>query len=116
VYWGRLSPDAKWIAFHAPMGGAHLSVVVAPFSGESPIAHTAWTPVTRGESADWRAVQSADTNALYFMSDRDGSRCDWWLDLDIRKKTPVGAPVPVRHLHRGAAHIPMGVDPTVFRL
>ena len=116
VYWARLSPDGKWIAFHAPLGGAHLALVVAPLKGESLIPQSAWIPLTRGESADWGPVWSANTNTVYFMSDRDGSRCLWQLAVDSRTKAPVGSPAPVRHLHRGAAHIPMGVDPTAFRL
>ncbi len=55
--------------------------------------------MTDGKALDREGRWSADGNRIYFLSDRDGSRCIWARDLDAKKKRPRGEMYPVLHLH-----------------
>ena len=72
--------------------------------------------MTDGTAVDWEPAWSADSSALFFLSDRDGSRCIWMQRLRGPLKHPAGPPTPLKHFHRAAARIPMEVEPTIFRL
>jgi eukaryotic-like serine/threonine-protein kinase len=53
------------------------------------LTHTATSSIVWAPSGDW----------LYFVSDRDGSRCIWAQRLDPSTKKPVGYPVAIYHFH-----------------
>ena len=58
---------------------------------------------------DREATWSADGNAIYFLSDRDGFRCVWARNLNPKTKQPFGSIYPLIHLHnssRGLSHVP----------
>jgi eukaryotic-like serine/threonine-protein kinase len=44
-------------------------------------------------------VWSPQGDAIYFVSERDGSRCVWMRKLDPATRHPVGPVMPVLHLH-----------------
>lgn len=115
AYLPRLSPDARWVAFQAPGPGPNLSIYVARFAGQAAIPQHEWFRITTGETVEWDPVWSANGRSIYYLSDRDGSRCIWGQRL-TDARTPAGNATPLKHLHRGAEHIPVMVDPALFRL
>jgi eukaryotic-like serine/threonine-protein kinase len=115
AYLPRLSPDASWVAFQAPGPGPNLSIYVAPFAGQAPIPERKWVRITSGDTVDWAPAWSADGRSIYYLSDRDGSRCIWVQRVN-GPEAPSATPTPLKHLHRGAEHIPTAVDPALFRL
>jgi Tol biopolymer transport system component len=91
----QLSPDDRWIAFHAIRGPTQRQVFIASY--DAPGAD--WIPVTDGSGLDRNAVWSPDGNLLYFISERDGFRCIWAQRLDPASKRPSGAAFPITHFH-----------------
>ena len=99
----RFSPDDAWITFSLNFGSFRRRIVVAPFRGPAPIPEPEWITVIDSETLDRQAAWSADGNALYFQSERDGFRCLWSQRLDPATKRPLGTPFPVQHFH-GVQH------------
>jgi eukaryotic-like serine/threonine-protein kinase len=92
-----LSPDERWIAFHVPAQTGR-SVFVAPL-GQQPAPERDWIRVTDGSGMDSWPFWSPDGRLLYFLSERDGSRCVLAQPLDHATKQPVGLPISVLHIH-----------------
>ena len=124
----RFSPDDRWIAFSAEesatSGGADV-LFIAPFRGTAEIPFAEWQVVSySSDSLSAAAGWSPDGNLLYFMSERDGSRCLWAQRLDAAKR-PQGRPFEVQPFHYpqvrsmglwqpGAAGTSMGKGSIVF--
>ena len=124
----RFSPDDRWIAFSAEesatSGGADV-LFIAPFRGTAEIPFAEWQVVSdSSDSLSAAAGWSPDGNLLYFMSERDGSRCLWAQRLDAAKR-PQGQPFEVQPFHTpqvrsmglwqpGAAGTSMGKGSIVF--
>jgi eukaryotic-like serine/threonine-protein kinase len=89
----RISPDGKWVAFHATGGEARL--LIAPFHGDQVIPQSEWIGLTKDDSAGL-PTWSADGNALYFTSGRAGSSDIWMQRLEPATKRPAGEAQPVR--------------------
>ena len=93
----RLSPDDRWVAFPTLVGPGRVQTVVGPArpaaAGSEPM------PVTDGQSWDIASGWSPNGQLLYYLSDRDGSRCLWAQRLDAITKQPLGPPFAVYHLH-----------------
>jgi Tol biopolymer transport system component len=109
LYRGHFSPDDRWIAVHAnsPRG---TRVFVVPFSNGSPPRESEWLAVTDGATFDDAPRWSPDGNLLYFIGDRDGSRCIWAQRLHSATKQPVGPPFAVQHFHnarRSLSSVPL---------
>jgi Tol biopolymer transport system component len=100
LYRGHVSPDGKWILFHADKFGADTREFVAPFRGPAPVPESSWIAVTNGETWDDAPRWSPDGNLIYYLSMRDGFRCIWAQRLDPVTRRPVGDPLDVQHLHR----------------
>ena len=83
----RVSPDGKWIAFHATGGDARL--LIAPFHGDQPIPRTEWIGLMKDDSAAL-PTWSADGNTLYFTSGRTGSSDIWMQRLEPAAKHAAG--------------------------
>jgi eukaryotic-like serine/threonine-protein kinase len=92
----RFSPDDRWVSFNAVTAG-RSRIFVAPFRSSGPIPESEWIPITDGVWDD-KPRWSADGNALYFMSERDGFRCIWAQRLDDSKRL-LGGAVPIFHAH-----------------
>jgi Tol biopolymer transport system component len=98
----HFSPDDRWIAFSAGRSfAAGTTLFVAPFRGNSEIPSAEWRTIS--DSSDTfvaAAGWSPDGRLLYFMSERDGSRCLWAQRLDDATKRPQGPPFEVQPFHQ----------------
>jgi len=108
-----LSPDGKWLTFHIAEETdqrvrGKRTIFVAPYNGVW-VAESDWIAITDGEGLDREPRWSSDGNRVYFLSDRENSRCIWARNLDPRTKQPLGSIFPVLHLHESRLslmHIP----------
>ncbi len=116
----RFSPDGKWIVFYERVSPQTRRIWVLPFHGTAAIPETDWIPITAGDGLDREPRWSADGNALYYTSMRDGFLCIWMQRLQPATKRPNGEPVAVLHLHRArlSARAPdaMGMECTADRM
>ncbi len=100
LYRGRFSPDGRWVAFDAALDKSlNKKVFISPIREWHGTTETNWIPVTDGSHVDSYVAWSPDGNLLYFLSERDGSRCIWAQRLAPGTKQPNGAAFPVRHFH-----------------
>ncbi len=95
IFDASFSRDGKWIAFSAGSTLAEAEVFIAPFHGAA-IKEADWIPVSRGRGS--LSAWSADSDTLYYHSDRDGFHCIWAQELNSAKH-PVGDPYAIQHLH-----------------
>ncbi|MDQ6701135.1 MAG: hypothetical protein M3Z36_13220, partial [Acidobacteriota bacterium] len=110
----RFSPDHRWIAFHARSALDPARIYIAPFAGGRTVPPDAWISVTDGAGIDQNPFWSPDGNLLYFLSERDGSRCIWAQRLNPITKLPAAAAFPVYHFHIARRSLLMNVraDPS----
>jgi hypothetical protein len=94
-----LSPDGRWIAFHARNVAGRSAIVIAPFRGAALIPEQEWINVTENDAYDLSPAWSPDGGLLYFLSERDGFRCIWARRLDPATKRPSGPVFPIEHFH-----------------
>ena len=52
---------------------------------------------------------------IYFLSDRDGSRCIWAQRVDTATRRPIGAPFAAHHMHQFRYNL-NDVDPAAIGL
>jgi hypothetical protein len=96
----RLSPDGKWVAFHALHNATNSAQIwIAPIGPVLPVPNSEWIAVTDGSKLERDAAWSADGRFLYFISERDGFRCIWARPLNALTKKPSGETFPVQHFH-----------------
>jgi eukaryotic-like serine/threonine-protein kinase len=98
----RFSPDDRWVAFaaHPAAIGAGAILFVAPFRADEPIPLAEWRVISESADANNSPVGwSPDGSLIYFMSERDGSRCLWAQRVDPMTKQPRGAPFEVQPFH-----------------
>ena len=124
----RFSPDDHWIAFMGETGSFGASTLfIAPFRGTAEIPFAEWRAIADGSTYNGSAGWSPDGSLVYFMSERDGSRCLWAQRLDPATKRARGAPFEVQPFHRaqvrsmalwqpGAAGTAMARDKIVFSM
>jgi Tol biopolymer transport system component len=99
AWFGRLSPDQRWLSFFEWPQPDRTREVIAPFRFGAPIDDAGRLPVTDGQSAAEEAAWSADGRTLYFVSDQDGFRCLYTVSFDPAAGRVTGAPSPLLHLH-----------------
>jgi Tol biopolymer transport system component len=92
---GRLSPDGRWIAFELDRGPDGVQLFLAAFRGLDPISESDWIPLTDPSVSSYEPAWSSDGSAVYFLSDRSGSRDLWMQPLQASKK-PLGSARLVR--------------------
>ena len=97
LWQGYLSPDERWISFNLS-GGPAWRLFIAPFKRGGSIPASAWVTVTDAPYYVSKNRWSADGEALYFVSERDGFACIWMQRLDATKH-PLGEAVPIYHSH-----------------
>jgi Tol biopolymer transport system component len=96
----RFSQDGKWVAFHALRNATNTARIwIVPVGPEPTVPQTAWIAVTGGDALERDPAWSRDGRFLYFVSERDGSRCVWARPLDPATKRPIGDAFTVRHFH-----------------
>jgi Tol biopolymer transport system component/DNA-binding winged helix-turn-helix (wHTH) protein len=73
LYAPRLSPDQRWVSFHAidELAPAVTRLYIAPLRGGP------WVPMTEGLSWDDKARWAPDGRTLYFVSNRSGHLNVW---------------------------------------
>jgi Tol biopolymer transport system component len=97
------APGDRWILFLAGAGPGRQQVFVMPYSeGAAVPKEEAWIPITDGKALDSQPRWSPDGKVVYYLSDRDGSRCLWARRLDPTTKQPGGEPFAVSHFHSAA--------------
>ena len=94
----RLSPDGRLLTFTALRPGRARRIYLVPFTGE-PVPEKDWTVLVDGSDLDRQPFWGPSGNLVYFMSDRDGSRCIWAQRVDTSTRQPLGAPFAVHHMH-----------------
>jgi hypothetical protein len=99
IYRGHLSPDERWMVFHAARLDGGTQDFIAPFDGLRAAPRQGWIPVNDGQSLTEAPRWSPDGNRIYYISDRDGSRCIWAQRLEPASKKARGEPVAILHLH-----------------
>ena len=99
----RFSPDERWLAFHdSSRGGVDIrQVFVAPFPREGNIQANQLIPITDGTDNSSIAAWSRDGRLIYYISDRDGSRCIYAQPIHPQTKRPEGPPRGIYHQHSG---------------
>jgi hypothetical protein len=99
VFAPRFSPDGRWVVFHAVSGPVNRTIYVARLREGTPLDKKDWMAVTDGSTLDREPVWGPDGRLIYFLSERDGSRCVWAQYLDHETKKVQGGPFPVYHSH-----------------
>ncbi|MBI2687564.1 MAG: serine/threonine-protein kinase [Acidobacteria bacterium] len=95
----RLSPDGRLLSFTALRPGRARRIYLAAFTGEA-IPEKEWTVLIDGSDLDRQPFWAPSGNLIYFLSDRDGSRCIWAQRVDAATRKPAGAPFAVHHMHQ----------------
>jgi hypothetical protein len=98
------SPDGEWLAFVVAAAPERTRLAVARFRRDAAPEEKDWIYLTDGSTINTRARWSPDGRAIYFMSDRDGSRCICAQKLDASRH-PVGAAVSIFHAHRARLNL-----------
>ena len=95
---GQLSPDGRWASAMEWSSADRARIIIFPFRA-TPVPPAEWVPLTEDQSVEEEHVWSPQGDAIYFVSERDGSRCVWMRKLDPATRHPVGPVMPVLHLH-----------------
>jgi serine/threonine protein kinase len=109
LFRGHFSPDDKWIVFHT-YSSRGTRTIIAPFRGTTAVDERDWIVVADERSYNDAPRWSADGNLIYYLDDRDGSRCLWAQRLNPTTKRPEGEPFVVHHFH-GHQRTLSGVHP-----
>ena len=96
-----LSPDERWMAFHAQNSELTRQIWIAPFHFGTAAPFAEWIPITEGKALDRDPVWSPDGNMLYWVADRNGTRGIWACKLDPVTRRRVGDAFEIR-MFRGA--------------
>ena len=110
----RVSPDGRMISFTLVRPGRTRRIYLAPFTGEM-IPEEQWSVVIEGTDFDRQPAWAPAGNMIYFLSDRDGSRCIWAQRVDTATRRPIGAPIAAHHMHEFRYNL-NDVDPAAIGL
>jgi eukaryotic-like serine/threonine-protein kinase len=99
LYMPRLSPDGRYLSFSMMRPGAARRIYLAPYTGE-PVPEKEWTVLIEGANFERQPFWAPSGNLIYFLSERDGSRCIWAQRVDMATRQPVGAPFAAHHMHQ----------------
>jgi hypothetical protein len=108
LYEARFSRDGRWIAFHKLTSETSRQIFIAPYHADRASTPEEWIPITDGTGMDRNVEWSSDDRVLYFLSERDGSRCIWAQPLDPANMRPAGEPFEVRHFGNPAGSMTRG--------
>ena len=95
----RLSPDGRTLAFTMVRPGRERRLYLAPFTGE-PIPEQQWSVLVDGANLDRQPGWAPTGATLYFLSERDGTRCVWAQRVDAATRQPIGSPFAALHMHQ----------------
>jgi len=108
LYMPRLSPDGKFLCFTAMLPGRARRLYLVPFTGK-PVPDKDWTLLVDGSDFDRQPFWAPSGNLIYFISDRDGSRCIWAQRIDASGHSS-GAPFAAHHMHQIRYNLDMVTD------
>jgi Tol biopolymer transport system component len=122
---GRLSPDGRWMSAMEWTSAGRSRIIVFPFR-DAPVPPSDWVVVSDEDSVAEENAWSPDGRLLYYVSERDGSRCLWVRPFDPRTGRPAGPPSAFLHLHgsrramisttSSAARLAFGRDELIFSM
>ncbi len=95
----RLSPDGRVIAFSQVRPGRARRIYLAPFTGQQ-VPEDQWSLVVDSSDFDRQPAWAPAGNTIYFLSERDGSRCIWAQRVDTTTRQPIGSPFAAHHVHQ----------------
>jgi Tol biopolymer transport system component len=108
----RLSPDGRWVAFHALVGPDMRKIFTQAIRGTSSAKQREWVPITTEQILDRGAQWSPDGSLLYFLSERDGRRNIYAQAVHPTTKQPLGEPFVVyaeKSTQRSLLNVPRGL-------
>ena len=79
--------------------GRARRLYLVPFTGE-PVPESQWSLILDGTELDRQPVWSPSGDIIYFLSDRDGTRCIWAQRVDTATRKPVGEAFAALHIHQ----------------
>jgi eukaryotic-like serine/threonine-protein kinase len=94
----HLSPDGRVLVFTQIREGRARRIYLAPFTGE-PVPESQWSLLVDGTDFDRQPVWSPSGDLIYFLSDRDGTRCIWAQRVDPATRKAAGPPFAAHHVH-----------------
>jgi Tol biopolymer transport system component/predicted Ser/Thr protein kinase len=94
----RLSPDGRHVTFTRGFPGRKRHLYVAPFTGEL-VPESEWTLLVDGADFERQPFWSPTGQFIYFLSERDGTRCIWAQRVEPATGKAVGAPFGAYHAH-----------------
>jgi hypothetical protein len=92
--------DDKWIAFVERIGSGHSRIAITPARNLTEHTGSEWSLITSGAYLDEKPKFSPNSTLLYFVSDRDGSKCIWAQRLERRTMQPAGEPIAIQYFHQ----------------
>jgi hypothetical protein len=111
---GRISPDGRWMSAMEWTTAGRSRIIVFPFR-ETPAQPAEFVVVSDEDSVAEENAWSPDGQFLYFVSEKDGSRCVWVRRLDPHTKQPMGPLTAIVHLH-GSRRSMVSTGPSPARL
>jgi Tol biopolymer transport system component/predicted Ser/Thr protein kinase len=111
----RVSPDGRLLAFSGVRPGRNRRIYLVPFTGE-PVPEKEWTVLVEGSALDRQPTWAPSGDLIYFLSDRDGSRCVWAQRVDTASRRPLGAPFAAHHMHQFRYNLNDVGDPVLIGL
>jgi eukaryotic-like serine/threonine-protein kinase len=95
----RVSPDGRVIVFTQVRPGRARRIYLAPFTGQ-PVPEDQWSVVIDGSDFDRQPAWAPTGSTIYFLSERDGSRCIWAQRVDTATRQAIGSPFAAHHVHQ----------------
>jgi Tol biopolymer transport system component len=111
----RVSPDGRLLVFTELRPGRARRINLVPFTGDA-VAGSQWTVLVDGADFDRQPVWSPSGDLIYFLSDRDGTRCIWAQRIDRSTGKPVGDAFAAHHIHQVRYHLNDVGDPAAVGL
>ena len=111
----RVSPDGRVLTFTEVRPGRARRILLVPFTGE-PVPESQWSVVLDGTDFDRQPVWSPSGDIIYFLSDRDGTRCIWAQRVDTSTRKAVGQAFAAHHIHHVRYYLSDVGDPAAVGL
>jgi len=94
----RVSPDGRALSFTQVRPGRARRIYAVAFTSEL-VPEQDWSILIDSSDFDRQPAWAPTGNTIYFLSDRDGSRCIWAQRVDTATRKPIGEPFAAHHMH-----------------
>jgi eukaryotic-like serine/threonine-protein kinase len=111
----RVSPDGRVLTFTEVRPGRARRINLMSFTGEA-VPESQWSVVVDGADFDRQPVWSPSGDIIYYLSDRDGTRCIWAQRVDTSTRKAVGQPFAAHHIHQVRYYLNDVGDPAAVGL